>query len=563
MTQTYQRLWTLEDYQGYLKHSDPLLRYWAMSRIEEQYPSQAAESFVGLLTDPDPYLQSTAARAIMASGDNRYEPALTAVFPESEGFVRNWFMSALGKLRSPALLPHLLAELENAPAHCPPEPQMLALRSVLEALGYYPDEAARSALWQFVEHYREDDRLTYTAFEGLLRFADPATLPRLIQRYGHLRPRAEEAWQHALIALAQVVGIDHLTRDMMGAMLDDPEEALWLLDEWFEQDIVYSESFEEAFYERAAEDYAGLLPHILTELEQVAAAQGDDLPAWLEAWRTTERPNGYRWRMLYTHQVLAALAKYPPSRQKQYQEAVALGLVLLGQARADQNDEAILQSASNELIRQATLLNILASPRQNVMPDVITQVAALGPGVVPHLIDILTSGPFWAVIRALAVLTEIARAHPGEAEAAILPVLNLINADQSDYILEPAVEALLAIGPGVIAPAAARLGLVDYVYDIYVSSALSNIPTAASAWALLSYIGQKQSLEEYEAEALSDLGHAEAIPFLRDNYDWSGDPILCTVLYKLALLNDYTGPELAEWQTVALDSYADFVKHKP
>lgn len=78
----------------------------------------------------------------------------------------------------------------------------------------------------------------------------------------------------------------------------------------------------------------------------------------------------------------------------------------------------------------------------------------------------------------------------------------------------------------------------------------------------MSYIGQKQSLEEYEAEALAGLGYAEAIPFLRDNYDWSGDPILCTVLYKLALLNDYTGPELTEWQTVALDSYADFVKRK-
>lgn len=555
MTPKYQPIWTLGDYQRFLQHTDPLVRHWAADRIEEQYPQQAAASFAGLLTDPDTHLQITAARAIGDSGDPRYEPALLAVWPVSQGFVRNWFTTTLGQFRSPSLLPHLLADVAAAPAHCPPESQMLALRSVLESLGYYPDEAARSALWQFVERYREDDRLTYTVFQGLLRWADPATLPHLVQRYGHLKQR-EEAWWHAVLALAEVAGLDRLTQELIGMIPGDPDEAFILLDDWLQQDTVYSEGFEDAVDEAASRAYAGLLPHILAELERLATERGDNLPAWLEEWQTRGRPTGYRWRMLYAHQFVAALVEYPPSQPKQYQAAVALSLAMLAQAFTDQDDEAMLQAAPNELIRQAALLNILGSPRMNGLRDVVNQVVALGPGVVPHLLEILTGNHFWALPRTLEALTRLARAHPGAADTVVSAILDLMDEEQSDYVLEPAGEALVAIGSAVIAPAAARLGQADYVYDIYISCALGNIPTAASADALLGYIDKKRLLEEYEAEALADLGHPAAIPFLKDYYQ-PGDPLLGTVLYTLALLNDYTGPELAEWRAIALDYYAD------
>jgi HEAT repeat protein len=372
MTDKHQLIWTLDDYQRFLRHPDPIARGWAADRIEGQYPQQAAESFVGLLTDPDSHLQITAAGAIGKSGDAHYEPALLAAFPESEGYVRNWFMTTLGQLRSPTLLPQLVAELEAAPVQCPPEEQdMLALRSGAEALGYYPDEAARSALWQFVERYLDDDRITYAAFAGLLNFAEPDTIPRLVRRYRQLNPRDDAAWQHAVIAWAEVVGVDRLTQEIMRVMPDGPDPALWQLDDWLQQDILYSEVFEDAFYEAASESYTGVLPHILTELERVAAERGDDLPAWLEEWRTGEQPGGYRWRMLYTHHVIAALAEHPPSGEKQRQEAVALGLALLGQALTDQNDEAMLQAAPDEPARRKVLLDILGSIRQNVMPGVV------------------------------------------------------------------------------------------------------------------------------------------------------------------------------------------------
>ena len=556
MTKKYQLLWTLDDYRRFLQHPDPWVRRWAADRIEAQYPQQAVESLAGLLTDPDTDLQITAARLIGDSGDKRYEPALLAVWPESRGFVRNWLTTALGQLRSPGLLPHLAAELEAAPAQAPSESKKLALFSVIEALGYYPDEVARSALWQFVERYQEDDRLTYIAFQGLLRFASPAALPRLAQRYGQLKPHSGDAWEHAVIALAEVTGVDDLSREIIQIMAtDDPDEVLWLLDDWLQDEVGYSENFEDDFYGTALFSYAGLLPHILAELERVVAERGDELSAWLAAWQSGARPDGYRWRMLYAHHLITALVEQLPSQPARPQEVAALGLALLGQALLDQDDQASLQVAPNELIRQAVLLSILGSTRPNVMPEVVEQAAALGPGLIPHLLDILEGDHFWATPRSLAALTQLARAYPGAADAAIPAILDLINNDESDYILDPAGEALLAIGPAVIAPAAARLGHVDFAYDIYVCYVLANIPTEASLEALLSYIDQKQLLEEYDAQALADLGHPAAIPFLINYYE-PGDPMVGAVLYTLSLLNDYQGPKLAEWRAVALDYYA-------
>jgi HEAT repeat protein len=562
MQEAYQPLWSLDDYQQFLQHPDPIIRNWAARHIEGQYPDRAAESFVGLLTDPDPHLQITACRAISQSDDPRYEPALLAVYPESEGFVRNWLMTTLAQLRSPGLLPQLIAELETAPdQHPSDERRELALKSIIEALGYYPDEVARSALWQFIERYRDNDRLAYAAFVGLLRFADPTALPRLVRRYGRLKVRNTDTWHNATIALAEAVGLDYLTRQVIDMIPGNSDDIIWLLDEWWEQEIDYSAAFGSAFDKMALAGYEDLLPHILAELERVVAERGDDPAAWLAAWQAGERPEGYQWRLLYARELIAALVEQPPPTKTRYREAVALSLALLGQVLTDQNDEAMLESAPNELLRQAILFSILESLRQNVLPDVVEQVVALGPGVVPHLIEVLKENRFWPLPRALEALTQIARQHPGAADEAVAAILDLIDDDQGDTILNTAAEALTAIGPPAIAPAAEGLGLVDFAYDIYVCAALSNIPTDASAVALVGHLIAKGAMDEFEADALAELGHPLAIPYLRDYYNWRDDAQLCTILYTLAVLNNYTGPEFKEWRKVAQEDYRAFQRH--
>jgi hypothetical protein len=73
----------------------------------------------------------------------------------------------------------------------------------------------------------------------------------------------------------------------------------------------------------------------------------------------------------------------------------------------------------------------------------------------------------------------------------------------------------------------------------------------------------KQSLDEFEVEALADLGHPAALPYLRDSFDWADDPILSTALFRLALLSNYAGPELEAWRTVALETYQTFADDQP
>ncbi len=560
MTNEHQYIWFLDNYQTFLKHPEAMIRTWAAQRIQTQYPHLAAESLTGLLTDPDSSLQIMAAQAIGQSGDPRYEPTLLAAWTESKGSAKSWMTATLGKLQSPTLLPHLLTELAAIPAnYSVDERRNWAVVSMIDAVGHYPDQAAQSALWQFVERYQSDDRLTCTAFQGLLRFANPDTLPRLVQCYSQLNPRALNAWEHTVIALADVFEIPPLIQDMIRVITDSLDDMILLLDEWLDQEVIYSETFELALDEAIVNrTYSRLLPHILVELERVITERNDDLSAWLAAWHSGKRPTGYRWRTLYGHQLITALVEQPPLDPKQLRDVVALAVTVLGLILTDQDDEALLETAPNELIRQVMLLDIMESPRIRIGAVVIDQIVALGPGMVSHLINILKGNHFWAITRTLETLRKIAWAQPGTADKAVLDILELMDADQTDEVMEAAGDTLVAIGPAAVALAIDRLGQIDFAYDIYVCAAVSNIPTQASVVWFLEYLIRQGSIEEYEVEALVDLGHTAAISYLTEHYEWADDPMLCTALYKLSLLNNYTGPELAKWRTTALEDEAAF-----
>lgn len=164
----------------------------------------------------------------------------------------------------------------------------------------------------------------------------------------------------------------------------------------------------------------------------------------------------------------------------------------------------------------------------------------------------------WAWLRALPVIQKIARQHPGTADSAAPAILDLMHLEQDDTVMELANKALIAIGPGVVEAIGERLGQ-DYSYDIYAGSALAHIPTDASVAAWQRYLTYQPALEEYHLADLGNLGHPAAIPFLRDNFDWRDDPLLCTVLYKQAVVNNYTGPEFVYWREVAVRDYEAYV----
>jgi hypothetical protein len=551
---------TLTDYQQFLHHPDPIIRDWAVECVQNQYPEHAAENFVHLLNDNDSHLQLAAVTAIGKHGGAQYEPALLAAWPTTEGGVHNWFTMVLGELQSPAIRGELIAALAAVPDRPLPTDETgtawLFPHSAAEALGYYPDAEAQTALWQLLHRYPANDRLTYNVTKALLRQIRPAELPELIQRLGELGTGENQYWSgfRAVVEAAQLSGlVEQLTEPLVAGW----DQTLDYLDFWFINEISFSPGFEEMLAQTSENAYVGILPQLVNELGVMIAKRKDDLAGWLAQWQTGERPTGYPWRMALAHQLLTAMAAHPSPQPELYLEMAALGLALLGQTAVDQDDETALAAAPNEMFRQATLLSILGSTRPNVLPDITERVAGLGPTVVPHLRQILREDNSWAWPRALAVIEWLARAFPGAADEVVSDILDLVHLEQNDEVLDEVTATLIAIGPAAVPAIGERLGQ-DYVYDIFVGSALANIPTEASVAIWLDYLSQKPALEETDWDYLADLGHPAGIPFLRDHFDWRDDPHLCTALYKLAVVNGYSGPEFGRWQTTARLDYQRF-----
>lgn len=546
--------WTLDDYKRFIEHDEYSIREWATYRIRYQYPEYAAEAFAGLLTDPTSHLRILAAQTLGRSGDPRYEPALRAALPDSTGNLRHWIIEALGQLRSQALLPQWVAELDATGADLfrGPDDQRSA---IITALGYYPDPEAQAALWRFVDHYPQDDRLANTAFDALLRHPEVDTVPRLVRRRRQLTPAS--GWANTLSAFSRAAGVSRLAEELTSAPKYRPDSVWDTLRMWLDQPVIPSITFEDVFDAAVTKRFAGLLPHIAAEIKHVAEEQEDDLEGWQAAWAEGQIPTGYRWRMTYSDMLVSTLAEQPSKDEERYLAEVGLGLALLGQVLTDYDDEGALRTAPDEEARQAVLLEILSSARQNVMPNVAEQVAALGPAVVPDLIAVLEDERFWAQERALIALKKIAQAYPEAVEAALPAVLRLIHRDQGDFVLEAASDVIRAIGSAAVEPAAARLGQVDYTYDIYVVGALSEIPAESAVDALLAYIDVAGALGEMEIESLTSLGHRRAMPVLRSIYQ-PGDPLVARALYIIGLLNGYTGPEMDEWRAVTREEQERF-----
>lgn len=64
----------------------------------------------------------------------------------------------------------------------------------------------------------------------------------------------------------------------------------------------------------------------MAEIEDIAAARGDDLAAWEAAWAAGEALSGYRGRMVYSHMLVSALAAEPARDRERYLAQVGLGL---------------------------------------------------------------------------------------------------------------------------------------------------------------------------------------------------------------------------------------------
>ncbi|MFN2226476.1 MAG: HEAT repeat domain-containing protein [Anaerolineae bacterium] len=555
----FERFWTLEEYRRYLDHQDAELRDWAMERIKEQYPERLAESVAPLLADPDALNVWRAAEAVAETGDLRYEGDLLAALPTEPGFLRYKLLPNLGQVRSPTMLPRLMAGLDASRADSPRSDEGHEAQALIEALGHYPDAEARAALWRFVERHPYVDDLSYSAFEGLLRFAGPDDVDALAHRHAQLTPGLGHSWLRISILFARQVGLETPADEAAATLDEGPNQTLAEIEDWLAQWLPWPRRLLADLHTVARNHYRDALPLVAAELRRLAAERGEDLDAWQAAWARGEGRGSYRWRAAYSSRLVEALAQAPPGHRLLHRRAVGLALALLAQRYVDEDDEAALAAAAKrgDKAHRATLFQILGSPRMNVLPDVVERVVALGPEAMSELLPILDEGSFWAIVRAVKAVEGLARAHPGAADEAIPYVLALIERDQSDYLLEPAADALRAIGPAMVAPAAAGLGQGDWTYDIYVQGAIARVPIEASVDAILQ--SAEGEFSEMEITHLAELGHPRGFDFLYDNYD-PDVPEMTRSIYILGVLTGYQGPEMAEWRREVQESRTRFVK---
>lgn len=544
--------WTLEDYQRFLTHSDYSARYWALKRIERQFPHLAAKNFVHLLEDKHILLQNRAAQAIAKSKEPCYEEALLAALPESKLVLRNHLLTGLGQMRSATMLPHFLQVLE--PESEGPTPiAEIPLDNAIDALAQYPDEGARKALWRFAKHQHYVDRKTCNAFGGILRFADPDTIPRLLKYSRRFQQEKGFSWASIMSPFAEAVGLERIYEEALNSCQQGgPSEAWSTIKNWFKIRLPISKDLEfeisSIAYKTPMIAHQKLLPLISRQIQRFAAKDQDEFEAWLVEWAAGESLSGYRWRMLLAHQTISTLSTLSRATVKQAEEELTLALVLLAQVSIDENDEALLASTTNKTTRGRQLLKILASPRANVLPTIEKEVADFGPVMIPHLVKILsrTEESFWAIPRTLRILTLLACEHPGCLDSLVPAILYLINEEQHDYILDQASKCLIVIGPAAVEAAIDGLDAIDLTYDIYVSKALGEIPTPASLEALLAYVS-KRGIDEQNIASIEALGQVEAISILKNVYR-PGNEVIAQSLYTISVLNDYEDPQLEEWQ---------------
>ncbi len=535
-------LWHAEDLAPFLRHPQIEVRRWAAERLIKLFPGQAAPHLLTVLDDPDRSLHRQVTDFLGRQGDaEACGPELARHLSGASGQRISELALALARLGYRAALPALL-ERVAAIATGSDLPDMSSFRGLTEALGIFGGGEARGALWQLVERFPLDDEWRGAAVQGLLQAAQPADVVRLIGRYRALPP-VEEISAY-LDAFAMTVGAGRLNDEIRRPIRDGFAETLDAISSWLGSDPGWSDAcyqrLERAF-RRTLEDVPAIA---FDEARRLIAERGDDVAGWQAAWEGGADLLGYRRQAVLTLLVLQGLLDQRKLRSSQRHHVAILSLALLSQLSVDRDDQLALETAAD---RVAALLDILTTDRENILPEIVEQVAALGPEIVPRLLERFDpEDPTWAPIRIARTLTLLARNHPGSCDAAIPLLITAIDDDQGDFLLEAGSAALAAIGPAAVPAVAEHLTDEGIARPIYLSGVLGDIPTEDAVRALLGAMAQEPDIMHYGA--LADIGSSLAIPPLYalhkdDSSDWVYHMlILCEV-------NGVTLPELPQWRT--------------
>jgi hypothetical protein len=535
-------LWTLEQIAGFITHADKPVRRWAAERVTKLFPEQAAGVLVAQLDDSDTYLALRAAEVIGQSGDAaRFGPIVLEHLQRAPQVGFAVLAEAAAQLNLSEALPLIVARMRQKDTPFDTN-ELLRLVRALGRYGQAP--AAREALWEAFTDNRVQSLWGGAVIEALLSTPRPEELPRLVEAY-----RALPYNRRHLSAFGGPAGA-HRPIDETGYVLSQGFEAVVArIGDWLGQYLPVSPETRGELREAFSGRRANIFSILLREAQRLTHQRGDDIAGWQAAWAAGEPLTGYRLEAVYTLALLEVFAAAKPVFGEQRQAEAAMGLALLGQLGIDRDDQGCLDAATNELI---VLLSILADNRENILPDVLERLVAIGPTILPGLTPLLKPDQYgWGLIHALHVVTRLARRYPGSCDVMAPLIIETMYEGQGDYAMEAASEALEAIGLAAVAPMIQHLNDGDSSRYIYLTGTLGNIPTQASAQALLDQIPPHEQPEEMEVVNFADTGSAIGIaPLYKLSKRYPDDPVLAESLLVLCELNGVTRPELPHWRDI-------------
>lgn len=540
-----QLLWTFEEIKAFTTHRDVAVRRWAVERLIKLFPDQAADVLVTMVDDDNSFIRGLALDFLAETADTeKYGPILLEHLQKAQGEQFGRLVHTLAKLEYRPALPVLLTFMKDRPSIDTLDDGWW----LVEALGEFGGDEARQVLWQLLEQAESTDTIVVPAMGALLNAAQPEDIPRLVQYYRTLPPA--QGWRTPLSEFASSVGAARLfgetQRLIEDGILPVLEHTAW----WLNTDLPLSEACLDALEEAFEDHYEGVFEIYVQEANRLLTQRGDNLSAWQDNWENGERLRDYQRRTLYTLHILQVFADQPQTYLNRHVEECALGFALLAQLSIDRDDQAWLEAAPD---KTEALLSILTDTREHVLVNVIDQVAALGPEIVPRLIDRLDQDDYsWGAIRVAYTLERIARLHPGSCDAAAPKLIECLYDDQGDFMKEAVSDVLAAIGPPAVDLINKHLRTTrDLSRQIFLTGVLGEIPVESAATVILTNLKAGRPIEEFDLITLSNIGSAAAIEPLYQLWK-PGDHLLAEHLLILCELNDVEKPEIPEWRRLMI-----------
>lgn len=551
-------LWTFEEIAGFVTHPDKPVRRWAQDRLLGLFPERAPEVLAAQLGDADFYLALRAADVIGGSGDAaRYGPIVLDTMQRVSDTHFGALAEAAAHLGLAEALPLIVAQSRRQDIPFDVNAWFLRLTRALGRYGHAPE--ARQRLWELLSEARAHPLWAGAVIEALLYAARPDEVPRLVKGY-----RALPFNRRTLRSFGGPAGARR-TIDETGYVLSQGFDAV--VDRiygWLGRSLPVSPDTYVRLRSAFAKPRINIFTILLGEVRRLMRERGDTIAAWHAAWEAGAELVGYRRQAVYTLALLEALAAERPVGGEQRQAEAAMGLALLAQLGVDRDDQGRLETTTDELIM---LLAILTENRENILPTVTDQLVEMGPAVLPGLVPLLTPENYgWGATRALQIVTRLARRHPGSCDVLIPFIIEMIFEGQGDFACEAAAEALVAIGPAAVAPMIRHLDDDDVTRNIYLTGTLGEIPTEASAQALLERVPMDEEPDEMEIINLVDTGSIIALePLYRLAKRYQDDPFLTEALLVLCALHGVNKPELSQWRELvaAEDERMDALIVKP